>query len=236
MQCTNWFDSNMKWGVEFGEKVKLWEDVWVDNIKLKARFPRLFNNSLIIDNPLRHFGKWNKDNWVWEFKWRREWFEWEKAQVVQFKTVLEGQTLKTNMEDKWLWRDLQTCKYSVKFAYAIVSNSIPSASKDMYRVLWGLLVPPSTQCFVWRALHNRIVTKQNLIRRSVHLADSLCVLCGTKEKTPSHLFLTCQIASIVWNCCSKWIEVRSVIHFSLKEQFEQFHCPWLSKEDNKLWK
>ncbi|XP_068479067.1 uncharacterized protein [Phaseolus vulgaris] len=102
----------------------------------------------------------------WELKWRREWFKWEKAQVDEFMTVLEGQTLKKGKEDKWLWRDPQTCKYSVKSAYAFVSNSIPSASKDMYRVMWGLLVPPSAQYFVWRALQNRITKKQNLIRRN----------------------------------------------------------------------
>jgi len=62
-------------------------------------------------------------------------------------TMLEGQTLKIGKEDKWLWRDPQTCKYSVKSAYAFVSNPIPSASKDIYRVMWGLLVSPSAQCF-----------------------------------------------------------------------------------------
>jgi len=117
--------------------------------------------------------------------------------------VLEVQTLKTGKEDKGLWRDPQTCKYYVKSAYAIVSNSIPSASKDMYRVMWGLLVSPSAQCFVWRALQNRITKKQNLIRRLVHLVDSLCVFSGIEEETSSHLFLTCQIASVVLNCCSK---------------------------------
>jgi len=115
-----------------------------------------------------------------------------------------------------------TCKYSVKYAYAIISNYIPNAIKVMYRVL-GLLVPLSAQCFVWRALQNRIVTKQNLIRTLVHLADSLCVLCGTEEKTSSDLFLSCQIASVFWNCCSKWIGVRFVNHFALKKHLEQFH-------------
>jgi len=68
-QGINWFDSNMEWAVGSSEKVKLWEDVcvyivWVYNCQLKARFPRLFNNSLIIDNSLCRFGNWNRDNWV----------------------------------------------------------------------------------------------------------------------------------------------------------------------------
>jgi len=51
------FDSNMKWAVGSGDKVKLWEDVWVDNCQLKVRFSRAFNNSLSIDSPLCCFGK-----------------------------------------------------------------------------------------------------------------------------------------------------------------------------------
>ena len=106
----------------------------------------------------------------------------------------------------------------------------------MYSVLWDLLIPPSTHCFAWRALQDRIATKQNLLRRSVHLVDFRCVLCGGKEETTSHLLLSCPTTNVVWNSCSKWIRVISVNHFALKEHFEQFYCSWFSKEDNKLWK
>jgi len=63
-------------------------------------------------------------------------------------------------------------KYFVKSAYKILSNLIPTACIDIFRVLWSLLIPPSAQCFTWRALQDRIATKQNLVRRVVHLADS----------------------------------------------------------------
>ena len=78
------------------KKIKLWEDIWVDNCQLKVRFPRLFNNSLSIDNSLCCFGKWHINIWSWEFKRRREWFEWEKSQVDEFLSVLEGQILKSS--------------------------------------------------------------------------------------------------------------------------------------------
>jgi len=35
-QGINWFDSNTDWAVGSGEKIKLREDVWVDNSQLKV--------------------------------------------------------------------------------------------------------------------------------------------------------------------------------------------------------
>jgi len=32
-------------------------------------------------------------------------------------SIMEGQTLKSGWDDKWLWRDPQNCKYSVKSTY-----------------------------------------------------------------------------------------------------------------------
>jgi len=51
--------------------------------------------------------------------------------------ILEGQTLKSGWDDKWLWRDPQNSKYSVKSAYEILSSSTPGAFNVMFSVLWG---------------------------------------------------------------------------------------------------
>ena len=39
---------------------------------------------------------------------RRDWFEWEKSQLVDFMLYLTQQALHTKREDKWLWRDPHT--------------------------------------------------------------------------------------------------------------------------------
>jgi len=135
-------------------------------------------------------------------------------------SILEGQTLKSGWDDKWLWRDPQKCKYFFKFAYEILSSSNTYAFNDMFRVMWSLLIPPSTQCFAWRALQDKIDTKQNLLRRSVHIVDSLCVLCGSEEETTSYLLIYCPIANAIWNLCHNWIGVNFVNHFAMKEHFE----------------
>ena len=48
-------------------------------------------------------GRWIDNKWVWEFKWKREWFEWEKSLVDEFFSFLEGTSIDMAGEDHWLW-------------------------------------------------------------------------------------------------------------------------------------
>ena len=34
-------------------------------------------------------GFWKEDNWVWDVRWRREAFEWEKVLIKNFNLVLK---------------------------------------------------------------------------------------------------------------------------------------------------
>ena len=54
----------------------------------------------------------------------------------------------------------------------------------------GLLIPLSTQCYAWRALQDRITTKQNLLRRSVHVVI-LCVfyVVARRKQSPTCWYL-----------------------------------------------
>jgi len=63
--------TQMWYGSGFGSKFKWWEDEWIDNIKLKEKYPRIFNNSLIKDKTIENFGRWSSKGWEWVFSWRR---------------------------------------------------------------------------------------------------------------------------------------------------------------------
>jgi len=62
----------------------------------------------------------------------------------------------------------------------------------VFEYLWNLKVMPSALFYVWRALSNRIATKQNIYKRGVTLRDTLCVLCGREEETTSHILVSCK--------------------------------------------
>ena len=89
---------------------------------------------------------------------------------------------------------------------------------------------------MWRALSNRIATKQNLHKMGVSLGDTLCVLCGREEETIAHILLSCRESSKVWNKCFSWMGISSVNHNELNYHFEQFSCICFNQDGNRLWK
>ena len=58
-------------------------------------------------------------------------------------------------------------------------------------------MPPRVKVFMWLALRNSILTKDNLLRRGWK-GDEKCPFCGHKESI-NHLFLSCSVARLLWN-------------------------------------
>lgn len=52
-----------------GSKTLFWTDLWLENVPLKSRFPRLFS---ISKSPLAYIsslGSWSGHSWTWNFTW-----------------------------------------------------------------------------------------------------------------------------------------------------------------------
>jgi len=82
------------------------------------------------------------------------------------------------------------------------------------------------------ALLDRIPTRSNLAFRHV-LAQgepSSCVLCGNGNETTTHLFLHCDVASLIWRKVFDWLGVNFIIPHNL---FTHFVC-W-NAEVNSRW-
>jgi len=104
----------MVWKVGTGEKVKFWENEWLDNGQLKERYERLYNNYELKDKSIGSFGRWSTKGW--------EWFEWEKTMVEEFMTIIAQVSLHQDIEDKQLWNDPPSYSFSVKPTYNKLVN------------------------------------------------------------------------------------------------------------------
>lgn len=60
----------------------------------------------------------------------------------------------------------------------------------VWKAIWNYKIPNATKMFMWRACHNLLPTKYNLLRRGVVL-DALCPICGKDDEIVKH---------ILWNC------------------------------------
>jgi hypothetical protein len=63
--------------------------------------------------------------------------------------------------------------------------------------MWKLQLPNAAKNFFWRACHNLLPTKDNLLRRKV-VKEPLCPICKREPKTVAHAMWSCSAASDVW--------------------------------------
>lgn len=78
-----------------------------------------------------------------------------------------------------------------------------------FKSLWGNFASKRVQAIVWKALKQRLPTKENLIKRNIIAADGdiSCTVCGAKQENSTHLLLECCFATNVWSEIYRWIGV-----------------------------
>ena len=196
-----WFQKAIIWRIGAGDKVRFWEDVWVDKSNLKTAFPRLYSISLDQGHKVGEVGVWEDSEWQWRLSWKRNRFVWEYQQEEQLLRNLLNVKLNREVQDKRVWKGKESGCFYVKTTYECLSNYATGNDKDVFKHLWLSKALPKVLTTVWRALLGRLPTKVNLSRRGVAVSDNNCVLCLDREESNQHLFIECKIAYQVWNNC-----------------------------------
>jgi len=47
---------------------------------------------------LEQYGEWKDLGWEWDFKWRREWFDWEKPMIEELFGIIQQSFPKKEMQ------------------------------------------------------------------------------------------------------------------------------------------
>jgi len=113
------------------------------------------------------------------------------------------QSIMLNDEEDQILRSYSSMgKYSVHLYVVMVLVFILA--------VWKLNIPPRVQFFLWLISNNRVLTRDNLVKRR-EVTDATCLFCSEKESI-SHLFFDCCVAMHVWKFISLcWIEVLVLI-------------------------
>jgi len=138
---------------------------------------------------------------------------WEEEVLISLKEDLEGSILSTQ-DNVWRWKLEESGVFSVKSSYrkleALVSTEVmwTEEEKGVFDNMWKSPAPSKVVAFAWRVLLNRAPTKVNLALRNVLGPEdsTFCVLCNTVEESSCHLFLHCDVASLVWRKLMLWID------------------------------
>jgi hypothetical protein len=97
-------------------------------------------------------------------------------------------------EDTIIWQFASSGKFSVQTMYAVINDR---GVKQVYTpVMWKISVPPRLHIFLWLLANNKLLTRDNLLKRK-NLDDVSCLFCSEPESV-CHLFFECCVSKIMW--------------------------------------
>uniref|UniRef100_A0A453CXF0 Reverse transcriptase zinc-binding domain-containing protein n=1 Tax=Aegilops tauschii subsp. strangulata TaxID=200361 RepID=A0A453CXF0_AEGTS len=96
-------------------------------------------------------------------------------------------------EDTIHWKLVANGTFSVESMYLDLIDSGP-LSRSLH--IWKIKVPLRIKIFMWFVRKGVILTKDNLLKRSL-IGNSRCCFCDHNE-TIKHLFLECPLAKLLW--------------------------------------
>ena len=218
-----WFEDNVRRVVGDGRDTLFWHDTWVGDTSLKLKFPRLFDLSVNKESTVEEMTRlgWEVGGMGWE--WRRRLLVWEEESVEECSVLLHNVVLQVIVHDTWRWLLDPILGYSVRGAYNFITTTGTTVDRNLVDEVWHRLIPLKVSLFVWRLLHDRLPTKDNLARRgSIPATDTACSSsCGNLE-TSKHLFLDCATLSSLWSLVLHWLGISSVLGGELRHHFLQF--------------
>ncbi|XP_068479070.1 uncharacterized protein [Phaseolus vulgaris] len=159
-----WFHNQVAWKVGSGEQISFWDDVWMDNKKLKQLFPRLHTISLDQGKKVSEVGYWEDMEWSWRLRWRRPRFEWKSTMEADLMNLITRKRLTKETEHVMVWNGDPNGVFAVKSAYQYLCHSITGISHNGFSLLWQAKALPKALYTAWRVVIGRL---HNLTRRGL---------------------------------------------------------------------
>ena len=186
---------NGAWKIGNGESINFWTDTWCGDPLIQT---------LNIPHDLHDDLNSNVSNMISNSKWNIP------GCILQAYPPLRHLTETISLpiiqkDDQFIWKHSHDGSLSFKDAYLFhcpVGQNIHWA-----KLIWNSSIPPSKSLTIWRALHDKLPTDDNLSKRGCHL-PSICNLCGKEVETSVHLFFQCIFAKFIWSWLSSTINVQ----------------------------
>ncbi|XP_022041955.1 uncharacterized protein LOC110944608 [Helianthus annuus] len=135
------------------------------------------------------------------------------------------------MKDKWEWPAVSNGDFTVKNIKRLLY--LDQEAADCFVMDWCQWTPAKCNIHAWCMERGKIPTGVALLKRNIHVEDTLCPLCMSDDETTEHLFLSCFIASNIWNGVSAWCKVPNIFAFSIKDLLD-FHLTLRVPEKKKV--
>ncbi|XP_058761337.1 uncharacterized protein LOC131634729 [Vicia villosa] len=177
---------NCIWSVGSGRRVNFWIDNWlreplVNTFHINAKYH--FDLNSMVRNWWIHQAWSIKDNIL-------------QALPNQLPLLANVSITDEEIDDCFVWKNTITGHLSLKEAFNVVVNPKPCSTWRSFP--WDIDTPLAHSMIVWRFIHNKLPTDENLKIRAFSF-PSLCSLCFSCCESSSHLFFECSFAKHIWN-------------------------------------
>ena len=109
-----------------------------------------------------------------------------------------------------------------------LSSTSSDNDRDLWKVIWSLHVPNKVKNLLWRACLESMLTKVNLVWRTI-IDSPLCDRSRLEPETTLHALWLCLEIDVVWEDDELWECRRSTTFLNFKELLS-----WLIKEQHHL--
>ncbi|KAG9442213.1 hypothetical protein H6P81_018067 [Aristolochia fimbriata] len=198
---------------------------------LRVAFPRLYRLARMQEATVADIVGSSPPQMIdWAEVFIRELTEVETAEFGSFNTNIQTFYPCTNVEDELVWSLSPNGSYTVASAYTHFLGH-PGGSSQA-KLAWKLEAPPKVKMFIWSVAHNKILTRENLVRRGISLPSLLCPLCQDKQESVDHLLLQCTMAWHIWSWFMELFRNHWCIPSRVMDLLRQKPPPWLALRVN----
>jgi hypothetical protein len=139
----------------------------------------------------------DKDLANWDYNMLDNMFDEEELKAIKSFPLSY-----TNQEDMMIWKGTTNGLFLIRSAYhlakevedrAKVGSSMGVPTSEVWTKIWHLKVLNVEKNFNWRACHDILPTRDNLLGRKI-VKDSMCPICGLEVETTLHILWECPLA------------------------------------------
>jgi ribonuclease HI len=201
---------NSVWLLGNGANINFWVDKWcgdplVEQLGIPLHLHHLLNSSVsdYISN-----GQWNIPPQL-------------SLMFTTLPSIVAAVAIPMEHDnDRLLWRHTDSGELDLKQAYVFKSQH--AQELHWAKQIWNVDIPPSKSLMVWRLMHGKMPTDENLMSRGCAIT-SMCNLCNNHVESSFHLFFECQFAIKLWSWLAGCLNVTHQF-YSMEDMWRL--CDW----------
>jgi hypothetical protein len=204
--------NNSFWLLGDGNDINFWTDSWcgaplVDQLNVPLQIGHLLSS------------------YVSDFIFNGQWVFPPQLSIMfnNLSSIVNKVTIPlVQSQDKLLWKHNDSGDLELKQAYTFKLQQY----QDLHwaKLIWNPAIPPSKSLMVWRLMHEKMPTDENLMIRGCAI-PSMCNLCNCHVESSFHIFFQCKFAIKLWSWLAGCLNLTLQFH-SMEDLWKLCDLNW----------